>query len=117
MHIAVAEENQVLIAELVIEAAGRLVFARVERKHSAASFKLAVQERIPRDLSRVHARRRRYSQSAGQLGGTSRGRYWELPIEARDGGRASAREPLLYLNLIISLVTLLARHFGIREEV
>src|SRR5258708_5812611 len=116
MHIAVAEENQVLIAELVIEAAGRLVFARVERKHSAASFKLAVQERIPRDLSRVQARRRRYSQSAGQRGGTSRGRYWELPIEARHGGRASAREPLQNRNLITRWITLRAKNFGIREK-
>ncbi len=116
MHIAVAEENQVLIAELVIEAAGRLVFARVERKHSAASFKLAVQERIPRDLSRIQTGRRRYSQSAGQRGGTSRGRYWELPIEARHGGRASAREPLQNRNLIIRWITLRAKNFGIREK-
>src|SRR5436190_514902 len=40
MHIAVAEEKLVLIAELVIEAAGSLVLARGERKKSAVSFKL-----------------------------------------------------------------------------
>jgi len=66
-----------LIAELVIEAAGCLVLARVERKaRPRVSFKLGLfQERIPRDLPRIQTRSRRYSQSAGQRGGTSRGRY------------------------------------------
>src|SRR5258705_7975667 len=89
MHIAGAEENLVLIAELVIEAAGCLVLARGERKHSAVSFKLAVQEGIPRDLPRTQPRRRRYSQSAGQRDGTSRGRYCAPPVEAGHGARAS----------------------------
>jgi len=78
MHIAVAEENLVLIAELVIEAAGCLVLARVERStpplvltgcsgtHSARS-------------ARIQTRSRKYSQSAGQRGAQSRGRYCGPP--------------------------------------
>src|SRR5258708_31245540 len=82
VRIAVAEKNLVPVAELVIEAAGCLILARIEGKESAVPFKLAGKERIPRGLTRTQTRSRRYGQSAGQRGGTIGSRDSRLPSKA-----------------------------------
>src|SRR5260370_39098355 len=93
---------------MVVQPAGGLISARVEWEQAAVGFKLAVQERIPRDLTRTQTRRRRYSQSAGQRGGTSRGRDCGPPVEAGHGGRASCRQRVQNFNLIFRRIGLAA---------
>src|SRR5258708_38629285 len=101
---------------MVIKPAGRLISARVEGEQAAVGFELAVQERIPRDLTGTQTRRRRYSQSAGQRGGTSRGRYWGPRVEAGHGGRASCRQRAQNCSLIIRRIRLRAKNSGIRAK-
>src|SRR5260370_4166019 len=101
---------------MVIQPAGGLISARVEWEQAAVGFKLAVQERIPRDLTRTQTRRGRYSQSAGQRGGTSRGRYRGPPVEAGHGGRAACRQRAQNCSLIIRRISLRAKNSGIRDK-
>src|SRR5260370_17999664 len=60
--IAVPDKNLVSVAELVIEAAGCLVFARIEGKQSTVTFELADQVRTPRGQL-AQTRTRSYGQS------------------------------------------------------
>src|SRR6202158_1171873 len=101
---------------MVIQPAGGLISARVEGEQAAVGLELAVQERIPRDLTGTQPRRRRYSQSACQRGGTSRGRYCGPRVEAGHGGRASCRQRAQNCSLIIRRISLRAKNSGIRDK-
>src|SRR5258707_7662734 len=101
---------------MVIQPAGRLISARVEGEQAAVGFELTVQERIPRDLTGTQPRRRRYSQSAGQRGGTSRGSYRGPPVEAGHGGRAACRQRAQNCSLIIRRISLRAKNSGIGDK-
>src|SRR5882762_723709 len=101
----------------MIEATGRLVFARVEGKHSAIPFKLVVQERIPRFLSRVEARSGSYRQGGPQRDGTSgKSRLTCARYTCGQGSIASRSQRGQNRFLIIREISLRTKNIRVRQQ-